>query len=169
MTADNALATIVSGKLNGAKLIGSLTLPADGQKVILSFNTMSIPNAPRTIPITAVAVDPETARTALSSHTNNHYLLRYGSLFAASFLQGFGQAFNAKGTTVEIDGVSIATENIGRTLTENAVIGLATVGERWGDQIDPIFNRPPTVQVYSGTAIGLLFTQDVAQPDFEIG
>ncbi|NKB46541.1 MAG: type IVB secretion system protein DotG/IcmE [Legionellales bacterium] len=163
------LATIVAGELKGAKLIGSLSLPTDGQKVILSFNTMSIPNAPRTISINAVAVDPETARTALSSRTNNHYLLRYGSLFAAAFLQGFGQAFNVKGTTIEIDGVSIATENIGRTLSENAIIGLSTVGERWGDQLDPIFNRRPTVQVFSGTALGILFTQDVAQPDFQIG
>lgn len=161
------LATIVSGKLKGAKLIGNFNLPANAEKMVISFNSMSVPGAARTISISAYAIDPNTARTALSSRTDNHYLLRYGSLFASSFLQGFGNAFQAANTQVTIGGTGggndITIQNgIGRSTLQNAVIGLATVGKNWGQQAQQIFNKPKTVLVYSGTGIGVLFTQDVA-------
>jgi intracellular multiplication protein IcmE len=160
------LATIVSGRLKGAKLIGSFNLPANAGKMIISFNMMSVPGAPRTTSISAVAIDPDTARTALSSRTNRHILLRYGSLFASSFLQGFGNAFQSANTVVRIGGTGggndITIQNgIGRSTLQNAVIALATVGKTWGQQAQQIFNTPTTVQVYSGTAIGVLFTQDL--------
>ncbi len=160
------LATIVSGKLKGTKLIGSFNLPANASKMVITFNTMSIPGAPKTIPISAYAIDPNTARTALSSKTNNHYLMRYGSLFASSFLEGFGNAFQSANTTVTIGGTgggnNVTVQNgIGRSTLENAVIGLATVGKTWGQQAQVLFNTPTTVEVYSGTPVGILFTQDV--------
>ncbi|WP_415583163.1 TrbI/VirB10 family protein, partial [Legionella steigerwaltii] len=160
------LASIVSGRLKGAKLIGSFNLPSNANKMVITFNTMSIPGAPRTIPISAYAIDPNTARTALSSKTNHHYLLRYGSLFASSFLEGFGNAFQSANTTVTIGGtgggnnVTVAN-GVGRSTLENAVIGLATVGKTWGQQAQVLFNTPTTVEVYSGTPVGVLFTQDV--------
>lgn len=161
------LATIVSGKLKGTKLIGSFNLPANADKMVITFNTMSVPGAAKTTSISAFAIDPNTARTALSSKTNHHYLMRYGSLFASSFLQGFGNAFQSANTTVTIGGTgggnNITVQNgIGRSTLQNAVIGLATVGKSWGQQAQLLFNTPTTVQVYSGTGIGVLFTQDVA-------
>lgn len=161
------LATIVSGKLKGAKLIGSFTLPSNAQKMVISFNTMSVPGAPKTTSINAYAIDPNTARTALSSKTNNHYLLRYGSLFAATFLEGFGNAFQSANTTVTIGGTGGVTNTtvangVGRSILENAVIGLATLGKSWGQIAQQQFSRPTTVDVYSGTGLGVLFTQDVA-------
>ncbi|HHF0523698.1 TPA: type IVB secretion system protein DotG/IcmE [Legionella anisa] len=160
------LASIVSGRLKGTKLIGSFNLPSNANKMVITFNTMSIPGAPKTIPISAYAIDPNTARTALSSKTNNHYLLRYGSLFASSFLEGFGNAFQSANTTVTIGGtgggnnVTVAN-GVGRSTLENAVIGLATVGKTWGQQAQVLFNTPTTVEVYAGTPVGVLFTQDV--------
>lgn len=158
------LATVVSGEFQGAKLIGSLDLPRDGQKVILSFNTLSIPDASQAISINAVAIDPDTARTALSDHTNNHYLLRYGSLFASSFLEGMGRAFATSGTRIDIRGEpvgGIITET-NRTIPENLAVATGEFGRQWGNQVGDSFNRPATVQVFSGTGVGILFTQDVA-------
>lgn len=160
------LATIVSGKLSGTKLIGSFNLPANADKMIISFNTMSIPGLAHTVPVSAYAIDPDTARTALSSSTNHHYLVRYGSLFAATFLEGFGNAFQSANTTVTIGGTggmtnTTVSNGIGRSVLENAVIGLATLGKNWGQVAQQQFNRPTTVQVCSGTALGILFTQDV--------
>ncbi|WP_028388104.1 type IVB secretion system protein DotG/IcmE [Legionella fairfieldensis] len=161
------LATIVSGKLKGAKLIGSFTLPSNADKMVISFNTMSVPGAPKTTSISAYAIDPNTARTALSSNTDHHYLLRYGSLFAATFLEGFGNAFQSANTTVTIGGTgggnNITVANgINRSILENAVIGLATLGKSWGQVAQQQFSRPTTVEVYSGMGLGILFTQDVA-------
>lgn len=160
------LATIVSGKLKGTKLIGSFNLPSNAEKMVISFNTMSVPGAPKTISVSAVAIDPNSARTALSSRTDHHFLMRYGSLFASAFLQGFGNAFQSANTTVTVGGTgggnNITVQNgIGRSALENAVIGLAQVGQNWSQQAQQLFNTPITVQVYSGTGIGVLFTQDV--------
>ena len=160
------LATIVSGKLNGTKLIGSFNLPNNADKMVISFNTMSVPGASKTTSINAYAIDPNTARTALSSRTDHHYLMRYGSLFAATFLEGFGNAFQSANTTVTIGGVgdvsnTTISNGVGRSTLENAVIGLATLGKAWGQVAQQQFSRPTTVELYSGTGIGVLFTQDL--------
>ena len=155
------LATIISGELQGAKLIGSLSLPNNAQKLILSFNTLSLPEASQTISINAVAIDPNTARTALSDQTDNHYLLRYGSLFGSAFLEGFGRAFATQGTRVQNNDFGVIIEEAQRTFPENVAIGFGEVGRRVGNQMESVFNRPPTVEVYSGTGIGILFTSDV--------
>ncbi|MDX1837495.1 type IV secretion protein IcmE [Legionella taurinensis] len=160
------LATIVSGRFKGAKLIGSFNLPSNSDKMVISFNTMSVPGAAKTTSISAFAIDPNTARTALSSRTNHHYLMRYGSLFASSFLEGFGNAFQSANTTVTIGGTgggdNITIQNgVGRSALENAVIGLATLGKQWGQVAQQQFNRPTTVEVFSGTGVGILFTQDL--------
>ncbi|WP_426741273.1 TrbI/VirB10 family protein, partial [Pseudomonas aeruginosa] len=110
-----------------SKLIGSFNLPSNADKMVITFNTMSVPGAEKTISISAYAIDPNTARTALSSRTNHHYLMRYGSLFASSFLQGFGNAFQSANTTITIGGTgggnNITVANgVGRSTLENAVI-----------------------------------------------
>ena len=161
------LATIVSGKLNGSKLIGSFTLPTNSDKIVINFNTMSVPGAPKTTSINAYAIDPNTARTALATKANHHYLLRYGSLFASTFVEGFGNAVQSANTTITIGGVGgVANTSIqngvGRTTLQNAVIGLATLGKAWGQVAQQQFNTPTTVQLCSGTGIGVLFTQDLA-------
>ena len=162
------LATIVSGKLNGAKLIGSFTLPANSSKMVISFNSMSVPGAAKTTSINAYAIDPNTARTALASRANHHYLLRYGSLFASTFLEGFGNAFQSANTTITIGGGGGGVQNttisngVGRSILENAVIGLATLGKSWGQIAQQQFNTPTTVYLYSCTGIGVLFTQDLS-------
>ncbi|MCR9192455.1 MAG: type IVB secretion system protein DotG/IcmE [Gammaproteobacteria bacterium] len=160
------LATIVSGKLKGSKLIGTFNLPANAEKMVVSFNSLSIPGAAKTITIAAFAIDPNTARTALSSETDHHYLSRYGALFASTFLEGFGNAFQSADTTITIGGTggtqdTTVQNGIGRSALENAVIGLATVGKAWGQVAQQNMSRPTTVQLYSGTGVGVLFTQDV--------
>lgn len=162
------LATIVTGSLKGGKLIGSFNLPSNADKMIISFNALSLPGAPKTLSISAFAIDPNTARTALSSETDHHYLMRYGSLFASTFLEGFGNAFQSADTAITIGGTGGVTDTtvqngIGRSALENAVIGLATVGKAWGQVAQQNMSRPTTVQVYSGTAVGVLFTQDLRE------
>lgn len=160
------LATIVSGALKGSKLIGNFTIPPNGDKLVIMFNTLSIPGAPRTSSISAYAIDADTARTALASRVDHHYLSRYGSLFAATFIEGFGNAFQSANTTVTIGGTgggdNITVQNgIGRSTLQNAVIALATVGKNFGQIAMQNVNRPATVEVFSGTGVGVLFTQDV--------
>ena len=160
------LATIVSGKLKGSRLIGSFNLPSNSDEMVISFNTLSIPGADKTVSVKAYAIDPDTARTALSSQTDHHYLMRYGSLFAATFLEGFGNAFQSADTTITVGGTGGTTNTtvsngIDRSLLENAVIGLATLGKAWGQVAAQQMSRPTTVEVFAGTGVGVLFTQDL--------
>ena len=160
------LATIVSGKLKGSKLIGSFNLPTNSDRMLITFNLISIPGSNKTTSINAYAIDPNTGRTALSTRANHHYLLRYGSLFASTFLQGFGNAFQAAGTTITIGGTgdvqqTTVQNGVGRSILENAVIGLATLGKNWAQVAQQQFSTPTTVEVNSGTALGVLFMQDI--------
>lgn len=160
------LATIISGKFKGAKLIGSFNLPANAEKMVISFNTMSVPGAKGSTSISAYAIDANTARTALASSADTHFWYRYGNLFASSFLEGMGGAFQSADTQVTVGGTgagdSITVQNgVNRSLLQNTVIALGDVGKAWGQVAQQNFNTPPTIEVYSGTGIGVLFTQDL--------
>lgn len=160
------LATITNGPLRNAKLIGSFNMGSNAEKLTMTFNTLSIQGMSKTIGISAYAIDPNTGRTALSSSTDHHYVMRYGALFASTFLEGFGNAFQSADTQITIGGTGGETNTtvqngINRSLTDNAVIGLATLGKGWGQQAQKNMNVPTTIQVYSGTPIGVLFLQDV--------
>ena len=156
------LATIVTGKFKGGKLIGSFSLPSNAEKIILSFNRLSLKHANKTVSINAIAIDPETARTALSSRVNNHYLLRYGSMFASSFLTGVGASIQSQGNSITVTGTDVSvTQGLGRSALQSAILGLAEVGRQWGTQAQQIFNTPPTIELFSGIGMGIMFTQDI--------
>lgn len=156
------LATIVSGDLKGARLIGSLT--NQGQKVMLTFNLMNLPSVGKSIPINAVAIDQKSARTALASATNNHYLMRYGSLFLSSFMQGYGQAIATSGSSLSTNGLTTISSTQQLSPKQQIAVALGNVGTAWGNQMSSIFSTPPTVTIKSGTGVGILFLADVAQP-----
>ncbi len=153
------MARIVQGKFKGAKLLGRLTREQD--RVILSFNLMNLPSLPRSIAINAVAIDPQTAQAALASDVDHHYLQRYGGLFAATFLEGYGQAITDSGatTTVSINGITRTNQEF--SPREELTIALGNTGSAFGDVFRQSFNRPPTVTVDSGIGIGILFLSDV--------
>jgi intracellular multiplication protein IcmE len=131
---------------------------------MLSFNLMTLPNLPESFPVNAYAVDPDTARVALSSDTNNHYIIRYGSLFAASFLEGLGQAVLQSGQMVTSTAASTIVTSPKLNTGQQIKAALGNVGNKFGDVLQAFYNIPPTVQVYQGTGVGILFTEDVAQP-----
>jgi intracellular multiplication protein IcmE len=156
------MATIIEGKYTGAKLLGQMTtFPPYGQKVMLSFNVMILPRNKKSLTVNAVAIDPNTARTALSTSTDNHYLMRFGSLFAASFLQGYGQALIQSGQTVMQTPISVTTSTPKLDPGEKVMVALGNVGTQFGSLLQQNFTRQPTVKVSSGTGIGILFMNDV--------
>ncbi|HRE31778.1 MAG TPA: TrbI/VirB10 family protein, partial [Candidatus Berkiella sp.] len=103
----------------------------------------------------------DTARTALASDVDHHYLLRYGSLFASAFVSGYGKAITNQGTTTTspLTGTTTTTtpplDN-----QEKFYAALGEVGTAWAQQVKPIFNTPYTVTVDQGTGLGLLFLSD---------
>ena len=157
------MATIVSGKLRGAKLIGRFTLLK--KQVMVNFDKMDMPGKPASIGINAVAIDPETAHTALADCVNNHYLQRYGGLFASSFLSGLADAISQQGsqTSISTGGILVTHDKLsaGQTLA----VALGAVGSQYAAVLGSDFTRPPTVFVYAGDSIGILFMQDLTVTD----
>ncbi len=161
------LATIVGGKYSGSKLIGSIQKPATitGVKqsaVTLTFNTMSVPKQPNSTSVSAVAIDPDTARTAVASDVDKHYLQRYGTLFASSFLEGYGNAITSSGSvafTPSTGGTTTFQQQLDPT--EEFMAALGEVGTTLGQQLEDVFDRPYTITVDSGTSLGILFLTDV--------
>lgn len=158
------LATIVSGKHKNAKIIGSFQKPSEeAEKLVIKFNSMSIPNEPNSRNISAVAIDASTSRTALSSDVDHHYLKRYGSIIAAAFLEGYGKSATQVATTTQPSGEVTTTSNPVAVIDpkEPLMQGLGKVGTTLGKQAEKNFSTPITIKIKSGTSIGLLFTNDV--------
>lgn len=156
------LVTIVHGKYKGGKLIGEVAHEGRQEKALLTFNKLSLPGHDTSHSVNVVAIDPDTARTALASDVNKHYLLRYGSLFASAFMEGYADAISEQGTTTTVSPLTGATTQTRPELSgkEEFLVALGEVGKRWGQQIRPVFNKPYTVTINQGTGLGLLFTDD---------
>ncbi|GJM07223.1 MAG: hypothetical protein DHS20C10_09570 [marine bacterium B5-7] len=154
------MATLVQGKFKGAKLLGNLH--REEKRVVLTFNIMNLPQLGHSIKINAVAIDPNTARTALATHVNSHYLLRYGTMFASAFLTGYGQVVQQAGSTTTTNGLSTQVSTPDLSPKQQYIAALGQVGQQWGDNLQNVFNTPPTVKVASGTGLGILFLDDVS-------
>jgi len=161
------LATIISSKYQGSKLLGELRHEARQEKVTITFNQMSIPKGLSSMSVQVVAIDPDTARTALASDVSRHYLLRYGALFASSFIEGYGDAIQNSGATTVTSPLTGATTTSTPVLDnqEKFLSALGEVGAAWAEQAKKTFDIPYTVRVDQGTSIGLLFLTDAPVPE----
>lgn len=163
------MATIVSGPYKGARLLGGFQTVKNA--LVVQFNMMTLPNMDNTISINAYALDANTANNAIATSVDNHYLLRYGMLLSASFLQGFGNAYqnynytcppNAQNCTIINSNGTPATT---ATATTAAYQGLGQIGTNLSGAAMNVFNNTPqTVTVAQGTGIGILFMSNVTLP-----
>lgn len=154
------MATIVSGQYKGAKLLGRFM--KSGKKVVLQFNTMSVPGYPRSVAINTIAIDPNSNRTSMATDVDNHYFLRYGVLLAASFLKGYADAISNQGSTTTITplgGVVQTNEKLNSKEINQRAIG--EVGTTLAEQTKETINGlEPTIYVEAGTPMGILFMED---------
>lgn len=157
-------ATILQcGDLDQAKVIGKIEVAQNAQKTVLRFTTINIPGQTTSLPMDGVAIDEATRRTALASDVDNHYLLRYGSLFASAFLSGFGDALLKGGQDEQI-----VTTTTGAVIQRKAydtkqlvLAGVGNVGKQVGVNMGSVFTRSPTITINAGIGIGILFTSDL--------
>jgi intracellular multiplication protein IcmE len=159
------MATIVSGKFKGAKLLGGLKVTSDNVRVVLTFTGMSMPSWTKAKAISAVAINPDTAQTAMASNVDHHYLVRYGALFASSFLQGYSQAVQQSGSTSVSSSLGFSSQ-VHKTLSpaEKMMVALGQVGTNAGQSASQEFNRKPTVTVSAGVGLGILFLKGATVP-----
>jgi polyhydroxyalkanoate synthesis regulator phasin len=163
------MATIVSGVFKGATLLGKLSLAQGQNKVSLNFTIMNRDDWNKMKPVTAFAIDPDTARTVMASSVDNHYMLRYGTMFASSFVTGYANGISQSGSTTS-SGI-FGTTNTHPQLSpgEKIAVALGQVGTTFGAALANYVNTPATVKVNSGVGIGILFMADVSSSDSPSG
>ncbi|WP_119343045.1 TrbI/VirB10 family protein [Facilibium subflavum] len=160
------LATIVTGPYRHAKLMG--TFQREKDRLVIKFNLMSLPSLSHSVSIDAYAINAQTAQTALASDVDHHYLMRYGSLFATSFLDGFGSFFaqgNIQTQTICPQGNQgpciTTTGRAQNSAKEGLYSGLGKVGSTFSGVLSNQFNTPPTVTLDQGTGVGILLMSDL--------
>jgi intracellular multiplication protein IcmE len=157
------LASVVSGPLKGSRLIGEFELRGD--VVVVTFNKINLPQLPASVAFKGVAIDPETARTALAHNVDNHYMLRYGSLFASSFVSGLATAVTSSGSQSSSGAGGLVVTHAPLDATQKLLAALGSVGSAYSSVMGNDFNTPPTVTIEGGAAIGVLLTDDLTLPE----
>ncbi|HSX19578.1 MAG TPA: TrbI/VirB10 family protein [Gammaproteobacteria bacterium] len=159
------MATIVAGSLKGSKLLGTMSSNLTSETISLSFTAINMPGEANSMGISAVAIDPDTARTALASDVDHHYLYRWGSLLASSFIQGYATAVASSGSTSTTSqgaaGVTTTTSSPAQNSKQQLWSGIAQVGQKWSQAVGENYNRPITVTIEQGTGLGILVTSDL--------
>ena len=158
------LASIVSGQFKGARLIGAAK--RRNEKMIVEFNTISIPGRSVSDPISAVAIDIASMEqaTTLASSVNNHYFKKYGLLLAAGLLTGYADAIKDQNkiSVVTPEG-SVITAPTGEKKSSKQINreSIGSVGKVIGQEVkSESAGIVPTVRVNRGTAIGILLMDD---------
>lgn len=169
-------AKVVGERFKDAILLGKLNPfpPVTGnrpERVLVAFNYLTTPDR-HTHTISAYAIDTESARTALATGVDHHYLERWGALIASSFMEGYGNAVRNSNSisTVSAFGSVVTVPKDGIDHDDIAREALGTVGQRMGSVVAENFQRPNTITVAAGTGIGVLIVaptesrQDTAEP-----
>ena len=167
-------ARIVGERFKDAIVLGGVRAfpPVVGrrpERVLVKFDYLTTADR-TTYRIDAFAIDLATARTALATDVDHHYLERWGSLLAASFLEGYGNAIknNHQITTVGPLGNVISVPEGDLSHDEIVREALGTVGQRMGNVVAENFQRPNTITVDPGTGLGVLIAAPLAdRPEAE--
>jgi polyhydroxyalkanoate synthesis regulator phasin len=157
------MATIVQGPFKGARLLGKLTIATGKERVSLNFTLMNMDTWMNTQSINAFAIDPDTAHTVLASSVDQHYLKRYGALFASSFVSGYADAIMQSGSTqtTGVFGTSAVTAPM--SPASKIAVGVGGIGKALSTAVSKYVDTPPTVIVNSGVGLGILFMGDVTK------
>lgn len=148
-------ASVLSGPLRGAVLIGNFESPGlDG--LVLRFTSITWKGFSSAVNL--VAIDADTARTAMASDVDNHTFSRWGALLLA----GAGRGIK---TLLENDGQQVVPSNNGaviitRPRATTARLVLSTIGEASDVAIEQVrenFERKPTITIDRGEEVGLMF------------
>jgi intracellular multiplication protein IcmE len=153
------LAQIMSGPLNGAKILGSFT--STDNYLTLNFSTIVIDGIDYSVQ--AVAIDPGTTLPGVITEIDRRYFKRIVLPMAAEFITGLTEAISESGTTSIYVSDSNVTESTADKNSEQEVAsGITKAGEKFGDILDKEAHKTkPMLRVASGTPIGVLFVAPV--------
>lgn len=148
------MATVLSGKYFGAKVLGKFA--ASEENLIIIFDRLS--HNGTVYDFEGYAVNAENAKAGVASNVNTHFFERWASLVASSFLEGFGEAVENTGSYVTHSNSISSTEQIIRdySFEDQAWIAAGKVGEKMGDIALRNFDKKPTITLNVGQDMGMI-------------
>jgi len=157
------IAKVLQGEYAGATLVGSFKTARE--HLVISFDKMTVEKTANgeeineTVAIKAVAVDTSNIGTGLATSVDRHLFQKLAIGFTSAFAQGLGDAISDRGsTTISTSNGTITTSNGDLNTEEELLSAGGQAVARGGDILDSEFgNRPTTIIVEGGTAIGVLF------------
>lgn len=158
------------GPLTGARVVGVLTYSQE--QAAVQFTRLVMVDG-REIPISAIAVSENDARTGIAADVDRHILMRYGSLFASSLIQGVGMAgqqlTSLASNSYIVDpytGLIASSPNTDwkRVGAQAAAASLMPVGQALASAAARNFNTPPTISSPVGMGVGIVFLQPLNMP-----
>jgi len=150
------MATVASGPYKNSRLLGRFQ--RFEHRLVLSFSRIILPTG-EDLQLEAFAVDPTTSEASVATSVNTHFFSRWGGLVAASFLEGLGTARRYSGAQSTVYGGMDGSDHMVWSTyspADQAWIAAGKVGERAARIFERGFDRPPTVYLEQGTAIGVL-------------
>jgi hypothetical protein len=150
--------TLVTGSYAGSKVVG--TARRTGTLAGLQFRSLSLAGQGVTIPITATGIDATSLEAGTASDVDRKLLTKYMIKPLAAGVAAIGEAVKSGGTTVIINGSSTVqtAADITAQKAERIALG-AAAGQVVADA--EALNTTPTVRVYPGAIVGIMFTADV--------
>lgn len=159
------LAQIVSGPLNGSRVLGEFSVQDD--YLTLNFNTVVVDGVGHSIK--AVALDPDTTLPGLATDVNHRYFKRVVLPMAASFVEGMASAISESGTTsITINGSTggsaTSSSNEDKSNQQEVSSGIEEAGKKLGEFLDEEEERTKVlIRVERGTPMGILFLDPVTE------
>lgn len=153
------LAMVVSGKLAGARLLGSFQ--KTDEYLTLNFN-QAVTKSGKSIPIQAIALDPDSTLPGMVTEIDRKYFQRYILPAAADFISGVGEAIAEVQVDVNQTDTSTTTSADDPDFDEAVAQGISDAFDGIADAVkDAGRSTQPMLRIAAGTPIGILFTQEV--------
>lgn len=159
------LAEVTTGPHKGARMRGTFETDPVSGKLMVNFSQMTKGDV--TVPVSAVAVDGFTADSSIRSGIERRYLRRYGTVFAATFIEGLaeGKAEPEKRVIQGSDGEERVVEEK-RTSEEALWNGVQKSVSAISGDLTASAPKGPKIYLHSGYPVGILFLDDLREdPD----
>jgi intracellular multiplication protein IcmE len=157
------LALLATGKLAGSRLLGNFQ--ETDEYLTMNFNLLVTKDG-RSIPISAIVLDPETSLPGVITEIDRRYLQRVIVPAAAEFISGVGEAIAKTKESTTQNSATTATSNEEPDFNEAIAQGISDSFDDLSDTFKEEAGKTKIkLRVAAGTPIGILFTQDVIDPD----
>jgi hypothetical protein len=154
------LVELTTGEFRGARLIGEFNVNPSSDSMVVSFNTMTLPDG-TSVEVSAFAVDGMSAEVAVASDVERRYLKRYGPILASAFITSYAEALAEPEQILTSIGDDTAVVQSPRTEEQSLYAGLGAAAGAIGGDLAANAPKGPKIILRDGWPIAVMFTTPV--------